>query len=343
MAKKIKVGLLGSTGLVGQRLVEVLTEHPVFELNTLFGRDDKHGKPYYDVVNWVCSSKLDKKMAEKRICSIDDENACKGIELFFSALSAEAADVIEPKLRTKGFGIVSNARSFRMKKEVPLLVPEINANSIELVAEQKKKYNGGFIATNPNCSAIGISLTLAPIQKELGLESLNIVTMQAISGAGLKGLTMPEAKLNVIPNIANEEDKILEELPKIFGTNDIDIKVRVNRVNVVDGHTFVIWFKTKKQSSRKEMIELWKSYKPQCSVLPSISTAPVYKVYEGDDFMPQPKLDAWYMNGMGTAVGRLEEISNKEFCVTSVSNNIVRGAAGGTILIAETLHSRGMI
>lgn len=343
MSKKIKVGILGCTGLVGQRLIEALTDHPVFELSTLFGRDDKHGKPYYDVVNWVCSSKLDKKVAEKRICSIDDENACKVIELFFSALSAEAADVIEPKLRAKGFGVVSNARSFRMEKDVPLLVPEINANSIELVAEQKKKYDGGFIATNPNCSAIGISLTLAPIQKELGLESINIVTMQAISGAGLKGLTMPEAKLNVIPNIANEEDKILEELPKIFGTNDIDIKVRVNRVNVVDGHTFVIWFKTKKASTKQEVLNLWRTYKPACGIMPSISTDPLYRVYDADDFMPQPKIDAWYMKGMGTAIGRLEQLSDTEFCVTAVSNNIVRGAAGGTLLIAETLQHRGII
>ena len=341
--KKIKVGILGCTGLVGQRLIEALSEHPVFEVTALFGRDEKCGKAYYDVVEWVCDSKLNKRIAEVKISSVDNEKACDGIKLFFSALSSDAADVVEAKLRSRGYGVVSNAKSFRMEKEVPLLVPEINAQAIELVAEQKKKYNGGFIATNPNCCVIGITLALAPIEKTLGLESLNIVTMQALSGAGLKGLTNPVAKANVIPNISEEEDKIRQELPKVFSRTDIDVKVRVNRVPVVDGHTFVIWFKTKKASTKQDILKLWQTYKPACGVMPSISTEPMYKVYDADDFMPQPKVDAWYMKGMGTAVGRLEQISSTEFCMTTVSNNIVRGAAGGTIIIAETLSDRGMI
>ncbi len=343
MSKKIKVGILGCTGLVGQRLIESLSGHPLFEVTALFGRDEKQGKTYYDVVNWVCESKLDRRIAELKISSVHDNKACEGISLFFSALSADAANTVEADLRGRGYGVVSNAKSFRMEKEVPLLVPEINAQSIELVAEQKKKYNGGFIATNPNCCVIGITLALAPIEKTLGLQGLNIVTMQALSGAGLQGLSNPQAKANVIPNISEEEDKIRQELPKVFSRSDIDIKVRVNRVPVVDGHTFVIWFKTKKASSKQDILKLWETYKPACGVMPSISTEPLYKVYDADNFMPQPKVDASYMKGMGTSVGRLEQISNTEFCVTAVSNNIVRGAAGGTILIAETLYDRGMI
>ena len=342
--KKIKVGILGCNGLVGQRLIEALSEHPVFEVSALFGRDEKQGRPYYDVVDWVCNSKLNKRIAEIKISSVDDQKACEGIKLFFSALSADAAIVIEPKLRSRGCGVVSNARSFRMEKDVPLLVPEINAHSVELIIEQKKKYNGGFIATNPNCSVIGVALALAPIEQALGIKSLNIVSMQALSGGGLTGLSNPQAKANVIPYIADEEDKMLQELPKVFSRTDIDIKIRSNRVPVVDGHTFVIWFRTKKPSTKQEILKLWKTFKPECGLLPSISTEPcLYKIYDADSFMPQPKADAWYMNGMGTAVGRLEQISTTEFCVTAVSNNIVRGAAGGTILIAETLYDRGMI
>ena len=343
MSKKIKVGILGCTGLVGQRLVEALTGHPVFEISALFGRKEKQGRPYYDVVDWACESKLDRTIAEIKISSVDDEKACQGISFFLSALSADVATAIESDLRDRGYGVISNAKSFRMEKQVPLLVPEINAEAIELVVEQKNKYNGGFIATNPNCCVIGITLALAPIEKSLGLKSLNIVTMQALSGAGLKGLTNPQAKANVIPNISEEEDKIRQELPKVFSRNDIDIKVRVNRVPVVDGHTFVIWFKTKKASTKQEVLNLWKTYKPACGLMPSISTDPVYRVYDADDFMPQPKIDAWYMKGMGTAIGRLEQLSDTEFCVTAVSNNIVRGAAGGTLLIAETLQHRGVI
>lgn len=343
MSKKTPVGILGCTGLVGQRLIEMLSPHPDFAITKIFGRPEKKGMLYYDVVDWVCDSKLDTKVAELKIDSIEDYNEYKGLQLVFSALPADIADKLEPELRERGLGVVSNARSYRLDPEVPLLVPEVNASCVELVEAQKKKYNGGFIAANPNCSAIGIALAIAPIEKTFGIDSLQIVTMQARSGAGLKGLSSSEMAANVIPNIADEEDKIRREIPKIFSKKDMNIKVRVNRVPVVDGHTFNIWFKTKNKTTKKELINAWKNFKPECGILPSISKDDgIYKVYD-DDFMPQPRLDAKYMNGMGTSIGRIETVSDNEFCVTAVSNNAIRGAAGGTVLIAELLKDRRML
>ena len=342
--KKINVGILGSTGLVGQHLIEALEDHPYFNVTTLFARPEKKDQFYYDVVDWIGESRLNPKIAEIKLSSIENWDAYKATPLVFSALSADAADKIEGELRKRGVGVVSNARSFRMHDDVPLLVPEINASALELIETQKKKYNGGFIATNPNCCCIGISLAIAPIEKAIGIESLYITTLQARSGAGMKGLSSTEITANVIPNIGNEEDKIHEELPKIFSRNDMGIKVRENRVPVVDGHTFNIWMKTKKKTSVKEIIDVIKKFKPECGMMPSISKgASIYNVYEDNAFMPQPKVDAKFLGGMGTSIGRIEPVSDNEFCLTAVSNNAIRGAAGGTLLIAEILKEKGFI
>jgi aspartate-semialdehyde dehydrogenase len=340
--QKLRVGILGCTGLVGQRLIEQLSAHPNFKIERLFGRPERKGEVYYDIVNWSCETSLPKQIAEMAITSIEDEKTFSEIDIFLSALPASAAEQIESNLRSKGKVVVSNAKSHRMDSDVPLLIPEINVTALALVTEQKKKYSGGFIATNPNCSSIGISLALAPIEKALGIEKLHIATLQARSGAGIKGLTSTEMTANVIPNIDGEEAKIKQEIPKIFGRT-IPIKVRVNRVPVADGHTFNIWVTTKKKATVGELKELWKNFKPECGPLYSISkVSSIYNIYD-DEFMPQPKQDAWFLNGMGTSIGRVEAISDNEFCLTAVSNNIVRGAAGGTLLIAEALLERGMI
>lgn len=339
--KKIKVGILGSTGLVGQRLIEQLDKHPNFKIEKLFGRPEKKGELYYDMVNWACETNLPGDVAKMAITSMEDENAYNDVDLFLSALPANVAEKIESRLRAKGFGVVSNAKTHRMDSDVPLMVPEININALELVTEQKKKFSGGFIATNPNCSTIGITLALAPIEKILGVEKIHVATLQARSGAGLSGLTSEEMTANVIPNIDGEEEKIRTELPKIFG-KDIPVKVRVNRVPVINGHTFNIWVTTKKSSTVEELMSLWRNYKPECGQLYSISKGSIYKLYE-EKFMPQPKVDSLYLGGMGTAIGRVEAVNSNEFCFTAVSNNIVRGAAGGTLLVAEALLEKGMI
>ena len=346
----IKVGILGATGLVGQHLIEALEGHPYFKTQALFTRPEKKGMLYYDIVDWACDSRLDPKVAELKMSSLEDWDEYKELDLLFSALPSEIALNIEGELRKRGHGVVSNAKSYRMQDDVPLLVPEINSSALELVELQRKKYNGGFIATNPNCCCIGIALAIAPVERSFGIESLHIVTMQARSGAGMKGLKSTEITANVIPNIDDEENKIRTEIPKIFSRPDLKIKSRVNRVSVVDGHTFNIWFKTKNKTSVKEIIKAIKEFKADCSDVPSLtfaanSQAGIYKVYEEDNFMPQPKIDSKFLNGMGTAIGRIEAVDDpsNEFCMTAVSNNIVRGAAGGTLIIAELLKQRGII
>jgi aspartate-semialdehyde dehydrogenase len=365
--RNIKVGILGATGLVGQHLIEILEGHPCFKVEALFTRSEKKDMLYYDVVDWSCASRLDPEIAQIKMSSLTDWGAYKGLDLLFSALPSDIAFDIEGELRQRGHRVVSNASAYRMEEEVPLLVPEMNSSALELVELQKKKYNGGFIATNPNCCCIGIALALAPVEKTFGLESLHIVTMQARSGAGIKGLQSSEINANIIPNIEGEEVKIKTELPKIFSRKDLDIKVRVNRVPVIDGHTFNIWFKTKKKTSIKELIKSIKEFKPDCGELYSLSNLSlsnlndakqnnIYKVYEDNDFMPQPKIDSMFLKGMGTAIGRIEAVEQgddiktssvedkfNEFCMTAVSNNIVRGAAGGTLIIAELLKEKDML
>jgi aspartate-semialdehyde dehydrogenase len=342
MSRRVKVGILGCTGLVGQRIIESLNNHPVFEISALYARSEREGQVYGKSTKWVCESLMDENISKMKISSMDNINAYKGVELIFSALPADVATRIEGNLRDLGYGVVSNARSYRMDNEVPLLVPEINANMVELISAQKEKYNGGFIATNPNCSTIGVVLAMGPIEKKFGISNLHIATLQGVSGAGLTGLSAYEAISNVIPNIAGEEEKIRIEIPKIFGRNDLPIRARVNRVAVSDAHTFNIWFETNSHTSVQEIYKTWENYELECGDLPAIN-GNIYNLYKDNDMMPQPRLNAWYMNGMGTSIGRLEALSSREFCVTAVSNNTIRGAAGGTKIVAELIYERGLI
>lgn len=341
--KNIRVGILGCTGLVGQRLIQQIEQHPFLKIKKIFGRPERAGELYYDSVDWVCETRLPAEIANMRISSIEDDESFSDIDLFLSALPHEMAEKIESKLRSMGKAVVSNAKTHRMDLDVPLLVPEWNAKDVDLVVKQKEKYKGGFIATNPNCCVIGISLAIAPIEQALGIEALHITTMQARSGAGINGLTSTQITANVIPNINEEETKIKEELPKIF-SRKIPVKVRVNRVPVADGHTFNIWVKTTKSATVSELFKLWENFKPSCGRTYSIASADnIYNLFKDDDFRPQPRLDANFMNGMGTSIGRVEALNDKEFCMTVVSNNIVRGAAGGTVVIAECLMERDII
>lgn len=342
MSSKLRVGILGSTGLVGQRLVQLLKDHKLFELVALYGRSEYAGKKYVDIVNWVCGDQVPKEFAELNIRNIDDDSVYDDIEMVFSALPAEYATKVEGRLRQRGLPVISNAKSYRMDQDVPLMVPEINAEAIELIAIQKSKYDGGFIATNPNCSVIGIALALGPIEKIIGLDNVTIVTMQAVSGAGIKGLSSYESMGNVIPYISDEEDKIRRELPKIFSRNDLKIRVKVNRVPVMDGHSFSIWFTTKRDTTKAELIKTWNSFEPTCGELPLISDG-LYRIFEDDNKRPQPRFDSWYLKGMGTSIGRIEEWSKREYSISVVSNNIIRGAAGGTILIGEFLKQKGIV
>jgi aspartate-semialdehyde dehydrogenase len=344
MSSRLRVGILGATGMVGQRLVQLLKQHKLFELVAVYGRPENVGSKYVDTVNWVCGDTVPMEFSDLSVRSADDDSAFDDIEMIFSALPASLATKVEGRLRQRGLPIVSNAKSYRMENNVPLMVPEINAESIELIAIQKSKYDGGFIATNPNCCVIAVSLALGPIEKILGIDSTTIVTMQALSGAGLKGVYSYEAMGNVIPFIEDEEEKIKTEIPKIFSRIDISIRAKVNRVPVTDGHSFSIWFTTRKQTSKAELVKIWQNFEPACGRLPLLSSGNLFQIFDDKNGnRPQPRLDAWYLQGMGTAIGRIEQLSAKEFSISVVSNNIIRGASGGTLLIGEFLRNKGIV
>jgi aspartate-semialdehyde dehydrogenase len=340
--KKKNVGILGARGLVGQRMIEFLKDHPYFEIKKLFSREINAGNPYFDIVDWKCETPLPENIASIKMSDFSDMEEYIGLDFVFSALPADAAKDIEEGLRKRGQKIISNASSHRLDTDVPLLIPEINFSSIDLIKRQMEKYSGGFIATNPNCSVIGILLSIFPIHEKFKITDLSITTMQAISGAGIKAYYDNNLPYNLIPNISGEEEKIKQEIPKVLGKDDINLKVKVNRVSVIDGHMFSIFFKTKEKISISEIETVFNEYEAKCGKLSSIPEE-LYKVYIDDKFMPQAKSCVWEGRGMTTCIGRIEKYSDTEFSITSLSNNIVRGASGGTILIAESICEKGKI
>jgi len=337
---KIKVGILGATGSVGQRFVEILSNHPFFEIAELGASDRNFGKKYGEATNWLQQSTLDPKIANLILkkCEPDFES-----RVVFSALDSSVAGEIEEEFAKKGYYVISNAKNHRFDKFVPLVVPEININHFELV--KKQPYGGGFIITNPNCSTIGLVLSLKPIIDKFGIESVNVVTMQAVSGAGYPGVASLDIIDNVIPFISGEEEKIETEPKKIFGkaTEDgvklleIKISAQCNRAPVIDGHLECVQVKLKEKADAKDLIEAWNNFKalPQELNLPMAPKNPTLYIY-GEKY-PQPKLHRSYDKGMSVTIGRLRKCSLFDYKFVILSHNTIRGAAGGTTLIAEAL------
>lgn len=239
MSKQVKVGILGATGIVGQRILSLLAGHPYLKLTKLFGRN--FDNTYKNIVNWKLETGIPQNFKNILVSDINNLKEYENLDLVFSALPADISYEIEAKIRLLGKIVVSNACAFRMDSEVSLAVPEIDINFSEKINLQKKKYNGGFIITNPNCSVLGLSLGVYPIYKNFGIISIEAVTLQAVSGAGINGLGAMDILGNVIPFIKNEEEKIESELKKIYNESNIVVKARVNRVPVLNGHTINVF------------------------------------------------------------------------------------------------------
>ena len=256
---------------------------------------------------------------------------------------------MDGELAEAGYIVISNSKNHRMDEDVPLLIPEINSDHLELVKIQN--YNGGCIVTNPNCSVIGMMLALKPLYDNFGLEAVNVATMQAISGAGHPRVANLDIDDNVIPLIKGEEDKVETEPLKIFGTLnnkkircvDFKISAQCNRVNVTDGHTECIQVKLKKRASEKEIIEAWNNFKsePQMLNLPLAPVQPVH--YFTEENFPQPKYHRNLDKGMAASVGRLRKDSLFDYKFVVISHNTIRGAAGGAILCAELMKAKGYL
>jgi len=347
--KKIPVGILGATGMVGQRFIQLLENHPWFEISWLAASERSENKPYAEAAKWRMRTPIPANIAKMVLSPATPDNAPRVI---FAALDAAFAREIEPKFADAGCAVVSNSSAFRMQQDVPLVIPEVNGDHLALIEHQAwRKKSGGYIVTNPNCSAIGLVLALHPIHRAFGIEKIFVVTMQAVSGAGYPGVASLDIIGNVIPFISNEEPKMEEESRKLLGTlNSVSIhdapfviSAHCNRVAVEDGHTESVSIQLKKKASAEDILQVWREYRsePQKLQLPLAPAEPVI-YYEAPD-RPQPRFDVDRGAGMTACVGRLRPCSIFDWKFTVLSHNTVRGAAGAAILNAELLKARGLL
>ena len=336
-AECIGVRVLGATGSVGQRFVALLAEHPWFEVRAVCASERSVGRPYRDAVRWIQDEPIPAAIAEMEVTPCEPTNTAA---LAFSALDADVATDIERACARAGEHVVSNARSHRMEPDVPLLVPEVNPGALELLATQDR--GPGKIVTNPNCSTIGLTLALAPLERAFGVERVHVVTLQALSGAGLTGPTGYETTDNVIPFISGEEDKLVIETAKIFD-REIPVSAACNRVGVIDGHSMCVSVTLGSNPSAADIEDAWRPYRraPQELALPSAPERPIVVLDDADG--PQPRKHRELEKGMATVVGRLRPCELLGWKFVGLSHNTLRGAAGGSILAAELALARGAI
>jgi aspartate-semialdehyde dehydrogenase len=347
MVNKLSVGILGATGIVGQRFIQMLERHPWFEVAWLAASDRSEGRSYAEAARWRLKTAIPSNVAAMTLSPARPDGAPK---IIFAALDASIARELEPQFAAAGCAVVSNSSALRMQADVPLVIPEVNGDHIRLLDCQSwRRASGGFVVTNPNCSAIGLVLALAPLHRQFGLETVMAVTMQAVSGAGYPGVASLDILGNVIPYISKEEEKMEEETGKLLGTVNgprVDpapfaMSAQCNRVAVEDGHTESVALRLKKKPDAKEIIAAWNEFRaePQALRLPSAPEQPV--IYLDAPDRPQPRFDIDLGGGMSTAVGRLRTCPVLDWKFTILSHNTIRGAAGAALLNAELLKAKG--
>jgi aspartate-semialdehyde dehydrogenase len=349
MVKKIEVGILGATGMVGQRFVSLLEHHPWFEARWLAASERSAGRTYAEACNWRLREPLPKAAGELPV------HECKpgqAPQLLFASLDSKIAGEVEKEFAQAGHVVVSNSSNHRMEPDVPLLIPEVNPEHLALVRVQRKRRGWkGMIVTNPNCTTVGLAMSLAPLEKAFGLEKVLMTSMQAVSGAGYPGLPTLDILGNVIPHISGEEEKVERETRKLLGTfvdesvkpGDFVVSAQCNRVPVEDGHTESISVSLKSKASVEELIEVWRKFRslPQERGLPFAPKHPIIVREERD--RPQPKFDLAVEHGMATVVGRVRPCPVLQFKYTALSHNTIRGAAGAALLNAELMKAEGYL
>lgn len=347
--KKIKVGVLGATGTVGQRFITLLENHPYFELAEVAASERSSGKTYEEAVEgrWKVSPDIPERVKTMKVKPVEPGLDCKVV---FSAMDASVAGPVEQAFARAGYYVFSNSRNHRMDPDVPLLLPEINHDHARIIAHQRKNRGwDGFIVTNSNCSTMGLVIPLKPLDVHFGLEAVNVVTLQAISGAGYPGVSALDIIDNVIPYIGGEEPKMESEPLKMLGAlkgndfvyADFKISAQCNRVYVLDGHLECTSVKLKEKPSIEDFTSVLANFRgrPQELKLPSAPECPILVRAEQD--RPQPRLDRNHGEGMAVTVGRIRPCNVFDYKFLLLSHNTLRGAAGASILNAEFLKAEG--
>jgi len=348
--KKWRAGVLGATGIVGQRLVKLLSEHPWFELTEVAASERSSGRTYAEAVRWHLGTSIPAVARDLVVKGVEPVLNC---DFVFSALDSSVAGPVEEDFAHAGYPVVSNSRNHRMDADVPLLIPEVNASHLDAIPAQQRNrgYDTGFIVTNPNCSTAGLVLVLKPLADAFGLERIFVVTLQAISGAGYPGVASMDIQGNVVPFISGEEEKMEAEPQKLLGQWDgtrfieagLGISAHCNRVPVLDGHLECVSLGLKKIASLDEVREALQTFEvdEELASLPTALRHPVVVVEEEN--RPQPRRDVEAGDGMAAVVGRIRECPLHDVKLTLLSHNLVRGAAGAALLNAELLAARGLL
>ncbi len=350
MSPSIPVAVLGATGSVGQRFISLLENHPLFKVTALAASDRSVGQPYAQACHWILPEPMPTWARDMVVlpCSPEALDA----KIVFSALPADLAKEIEPQFAKAGFAVCSNASSYRREADVPLLLPEVNADHIGLVRTQRLARNwSGCILTNPNCTSTGLTVALKALQDAFGLKRVFAVSLQALSGAGYPGVPSVDIIDNVIPNIGGEEDKVEWEPRKMLGKlveNGIELaevkfSAHTNRVAVIDGHIVCASVELGQEVSPEQAIRAFREYQTPAAArdLPS-APQPVIVVREEAD-RPQPRLDRMTGKGMTTVVGRVRSDPLLHLKFVVLSHNTIRGAAGGSLYNAELLVAEKLL
>jgi len=352
---RIRVGILGATGTVGQRFVQLLQGHPWFEITALAASSASAGRPYGEICRWKVSAEMPPTVRDMMV-----EECAPGLDcdLVFSALPGEVAGPIEEDLAAAGYFVSSNAKNHRLDPDVPLLIPEVNPDHIQIISHQRRQrgWERGFIVTSPNCAVTQLVLALKPLLDSFGLSTVMVTTMQAISGAGYPGLPSWDILDNVIPHIGGEEEKVETEPLKLLGRLEghgfqpapMAISAQCNRVNTVEGHLEAVSVRLARKAETTNptvgaVVEALRSFTalPQELDLPSAPRRPI--VVREEEDRPQPRYDRDEQGGMAVVVGRVRECPVLDYKFVILGHNTVRGAAGGSILNAELLMAKGYL
>lgn len=348
--QRIPVAILGATGSVGQRFIQLLEHHPWFRVHEVVASDRSAGKTYGAAADWRLETLVPDDIAGLTVKSLGTELESR---LVFSGLDSSVAGESEDHYANLGCAVISNSKNHRMDADVPLLIPEINAAHVDSIeAQRRRRGSNGYIVTNPNCSVMGLAIALAPLHQQFGVEAVHVTTMQAISGAGYAGVASYAILDNVIPYIGGgEEEKIEAEPKKILGDwsdgsfkdAPMQISAQVNRVPVIDGHLMTASVKLRSGAAIAEVREALLAFagEPQRLGLPSAPKRPIHYIEATD--RPQPRLDRDRERGMAVSVGRVRPCPILDIRFVALVHNTIRGAAGAAVLNAELLQARNLL